>query len=53
MEPRKRYVYVFSTQDGKAPGLNTQLTIEPTGVYFRLDGLGGNYIGGRSPGAKL
>jgi FAD-dependent oxidoreductase domain-containing protein 1 len=49
VEPRKRFVYVFSTQDGNAPGLNTPLTIDPTGTYFRRDGLGGNYIGGRSP----
>ncbi|CAL1675072.1 unnamed protein product [Lasius platythorax] len=45
--PRKRYVYCFHCPDG--PGLNTPLTIDPSGAYFRRDGLGGNYIGGKSP----
>ncbi|KAG7187876.1 hypothetical protein KM043_013855 [Ampulex compressa] len=47
VEPRKRYVYCFHCPDG--PGLNTPLTIDPSGVYFRRDGLGGSYIGGKSP----
>ncbi|XP_011689454.1 PREDICTED: FAD-dependent oxidoreductase domain-containing protein 1-like isoform X2 [Wasmannia auropunctata] len=47
VEPRKRYVYCFHCPDG--PGLNTPLTIDPTGTYFRRDGLGGNFIGGKSP----
>lgn len=51
VEPRKRYVYVFNSQSPDAPALNTPLTIDPTNVYFRRDGLGGNYIGGRSPRA--
>ncbi|XP_018055633.1 PREDICTED: FAD-dependent oxidoreductase domain-containing protein 1-like isoform X1 [Atta colombica] len=45
--PRKRYVYCFHCPDG--PGLNTPLTIDPSGTYFRRDGLGGNFIGGKSP----
>ncbi|KAL6432438.1 hypothetical protein ACFW04_006788 [Cataglyphis niger] len=45
--PRKRYVYCFHCPDG--PGLNTPLTIDPSGTYFRRDGLAGNYIGGKSP----
>lgn len=49
--PRKRYVYVFNSQDPNAPGLNTPLMIDPTNVYFRREGLGGNYIAGRSPTA--
>lgn len=49
--PRKRYVYVFNSQSPDAPGLNTPMTFDPTGVYFRRDGLGGNYIAGRSPAA--
>lgn len=49
VEPRKRYVYVFETQGANYPGLNTPLTIDPNGVYFRRDGLGGNFLGGRSP----
>ncbi|XP_075211393.1 FAD-dependent oxidoreductase domain-containing protein 1-like isoform X2 [Lycorma delicatula] len=47
VEPRKRYVYCFHCPDG--PGLNTPLTIDPTGTYFRREGLCGNYICGRSP----
>lgn len=47
VEPRKRYVYCFHCPDG--PGLNTPLTVDPTGTYFRRDGLAGNYICGRSP----
>ncbi|XP_070156253.1 FAD-dependent oxidoreductase domain-containing protein 1 [Polyergus mexicanus] len=45
--PRKRYVYCFHCPDG--PGLNTPLTIDPSGTYFRREGLAGNYIGGKSP----
>lgn len=46
---RKRFVYVFETQGANYPGLNTPLTIDPNGVYFRRDGLGGNFLAGRSP----
>ncbi|KAL5285254.1 FOXRED1.2 family protein [Megaselia abdita] len=49
VEPRKRYVYVFSTQGDNCPGLATPLTIDPNGTYFRRDGLGGNFLAGRSP----
>lgn len=49
VEPRKRYVYVFETQGDNYPGLNTPLTIDPSNVYFRRDGLGGNFLAGRSP----
>jgi len=50
VEPRKRYVYCFQSQDeAKSPGLNTPMTIDYSGTYFRRDGLGGCYIGGRSP----
>jgi FAD-dependent oxidoreductase domain-containing protein 1 len=31
------------------PGLEAPLTIDPTGVYFRREGLGGHYICGSSP----
>ncbi|KAK1137190.1 hypothetical protein K0M31_001714 [Melipona bicolor] len=47
VEPRKRYVYCFHCPDG--PGLNTPLTIDYTGTYFRREGLAGTYICGRSP----
>ncbi|XP_005181588.2 FAD-dependent oxidoreductase domain-containing protein 1 [Musca domestica] len=49
VEPRKRYVYVINTQGTNAPGLGTPLTVDPCGTYFRRDGLGGNYLCGRSP----
>lgn len=45
--PRKRYVYCFHCPDG--PSLNTPLVIDSSGAYFRRDGLGGNYIAGKSP----
>ncbi|KAG8230939.1 hypothetical protein J437_LFUL002972 [Ladona fulva] len=47
VEPRKRFVYCYHCPDG--PGLNTPLTIDPSGTYFRREGLFGNYIGGKSP----
>ncbi|XP_062870739.1 FAD-dependent oxidoreductase domain-containing protein 1 [Trichomycterus rosablanca] len=47
VEPRKRYVYVVHCPEG--PGLESPLLIDYSGVYFRREGLGGNYITGRSP----
>lgn len=47
VEPRKRYVYVLHCPDG--PGLDTPFVIDHSGVYFRREGLGGNYIAGMSP----
>lgn len=49
VEPRKRFVYCFNCQNDINLGLKVPLTIDPSGTYFRRDGLGGNYIGGRSP----
>lgn len=49
VEPRKRYVYVVSTQGKNCPGLATPLTVDPDGTYFRRDGLCGNFLCGRSP----
>lgn len=50
IEPRKRYVYVYKCNEpeNSAP-LNTPLVIDPSGVYFRREGLSGCYLGGRSP----
>lgn len=42
-----RYVYVVHCPDG--PGLDTPFLIDYSGVYFRREGLGGNYIAGTSP----
>jgi len=47
VEKRKRYVYVPHCPGG--PGLDCPLVIDPTGVYFRREGLGGNYLCGQSP----
>ncbi|XP_047463336.1 FAD-dependent oxidoreductase domain-containing protein 1 [Mugil cephalus] len=47
VEPRKRYVYVAHCPEG--PGLDTPFLIDYSGVYFRREGLGGNYIAGASP----
>ncbi|KAM9299097.1 FAD-dependent oxidoreductase domain-containing protein 1 [Gastrophryne carolinensis] len=47
IEPRKRYIYMFNSPGG--PGLDCPLLIDSSGVYFRREGLGGNYIGGLSP----
>uniref|UniRef100_T1JA01 FAD-dependent oxidoreductase domain-containing protein 1 n=1 Tax=Strigamia maritima TaxID=126957 RepID=T1JA01_STRMM len=47
VEPRKRYVFVYHSQNG--PGIECPLVIDPTGTYFRREGLGGNFVGGRSP----
>ncbi|AWO99705.1 putative FAD-dependent oxidoreductase domain-containing protein 1 [Scophthalmus maximus] len=47
VEPRKRFVYVFHCPDG--PGLDTPFLVDYSGVYFRREGLGGNYIAGASP----
>lgn len=44
---RKRYVYVLHCPDG--PGLSCPLVIDHSGVYCRREGLGGNYICGKSP----
>jgi len=47
IEKRKRYVYVPHCPSG--PGMDCPLVIDPTGVYFRREGLGGNYLCGQSP----
>jgi len=49
VEPRKRYVYCFHAPEG--PGLDCPLTVDPTGTYFRREGLGGHFIAGKSPTA--
>ncbi|XP_066507597.1 FAD-dependent oxidoreductase domain-containing protein 1 [Hoplias malabaricus] len=47
VEPRKRYVYVVHCPDG--PGLECPFLIDYSGFYVRREGLGGNYITGKSP----
>uniref|UniRef100_A0A8C0ZPA5 FAD-dependent oxidoreductase domain-containing protein 1 n=1 Tax=Castor canadensis TaxID=51338 RepID=A0A8C0ZPA5_CASCN len=47
VEPRKRYVYLWHCPQG--PGLEAPLVTNTNGVYFRREGLGNNYLGGRNP----
>lgn len=47
VEPRKRYVYCVHAPEG--PGLDCPLVIDPSGTYFRREGLGGLYLTGCSP----
>ncbi|XP_075420219.1 FAD-dependent oxidoreductase domain-containing protein 1 isoform X1 [Tenrec ecaudatus] len=47
VEPRKRYVYIWHCPQG--PGLESPLVTDTSGAYFRREGLGNNYLGGRSP----
>ncbi|XP_039352109.1 FAD-dependent oxidoreductase domain-containing protein 1 isoform X1 [Mauremys reevesii] len=47
VEPRKRYIFVWHCPDG--PGLDCPMLVDTTGVYFRREGLGGNYLGSLSP----
>jgi len=47
VEPRKRYVFVVHCPDG--PGINCPMVIDPSGLYFRREGLAGLYLVGMSP----
>ncbi|XP_011312053.1 FAD-dependent oxidoreductase domain-containing protein 1 isoform X2 [Fopius arisanus] len=47
VECRKRYVYHFHAPEG--PGINTPMTIDTSGTWFRREGLANHYICGRSP----
>lgn len=47
VEPRKRYVYNIHCPTG--PGLDCPLVIDPSGTYFRREGMGNHYLCGRSP----
>ena len=44
---RKRYVYVAHCPE--APIIDAGLTVDPSGAYFRREGLSGHYICGASP----
>lgn len=48
VEKRKRFVYCFDCKDNP-PILNTPMTIDHTGAYFRRDSLGGTFLAGMSP----
>ncbi|XP_012789423.1 FAD-dependent oxidoreductase domain-containing protein 1 isoform X1 [Sorex araneus] len=47
VEPRKRYMYFWHCPQG--PGLEAPFVADTSGAYFRREGLGHNYVGGRSP----
>nr|XP_035955175.1 FAD-dependent oxidoreductase domain-containing protein 1 isoform X2 [Halichoerus grypus] len=47
VERRKRYVYLWHCPQG--PGLETPFVVDASGVYFRREGLGNNYLGSCSP----
>lgn len=47
VRPRKRMVFPFNCPEG--PKDDCPLVVSPFGVYFRMDGLGGKFISGRSP----
>ena len=44
---RKRYVYVVHCPE--AQNFRLPLTIDPSGTWVRPEGLGGNFLCGRSP----
>ncbi|XP_019864869.1 FAD-dependent oxidoreductase domain-containing protein 1 [Aethina tumida] len=48
VEKRKRYVYNFNCPH-MPPGINTPLTCDFSGMYFRRECLGGSFICGLSP----
>ncbi|XP_014286238.1 FAD-dependent oxidoreductase domain-containing protein 1 isoform X2 [Halyomorpha halys] len=47
VEPRKRYVFNIHCPEG--PGISSPMIIDPSGAYFRREGLGGHYLCGISP----
>lgn len=47
VEPRKRYVFNIHCPDG--PGIRSPMIIDPSGAYFRREGLTGHYLCGISP----
>ena len=42
-----RFIYVFNCPEG--PGLDCPFLVDYSGIYFRREGMGGNYIAGTSP----
>ncbi|XP_017060950.1 FAD-dependent oxidoreductase domain-containing protein 1 [Drosophila ficusphila] len=47
IDARKRYMYAISSQAQSAPGMTMPMTMDPSGIFIRRDGLGGNYICGQ------
>jgi FAD-dependent oxidoreductase domain-containing protein 1 len=48
IEKRDRYVFSFDCPESP-PGINTPMTVDHSGLYFRRNGLGGSFIAGVSP----
>ncbi|XP_017014632.2 FAD-dependent oxidoreductase domain-containing protein 1 [Drosophila takahashii] len=46
IDERKRFMYALNSQAQSAPGMAMPMTIDPSGIFIRRDGLGGNYICG-------
>ncbi|XP_016978966.1 FAD-dependent oxidoreductase domain-containing protein 1 [Drosophila rhopaloa] len=46
IDARKRFMYAINSQAQSAPGMTMPMTIDPSGIFIRRDGLGGNYICG-------
>ncbi|KAJ3656076.1 hypothetical protein Zmor_015178 [Zophobas morio] len=51
IKTRNRYVYKFDCLE-TPPGINTPMTVDYSGIYFRRNGLGGSFIGGVAPSEK-
>jgi len=47
IDARKRHMYAINSQAQSAPGMSMPMTIDPTGIFIRRDGLNGNYICGQ------
>ncbi|XP_017117116.1 FAD-dependent oxidoreductase domain-containing protein 1 [Drosophila elegans] len=47
IDERKRYLYAINSLAQSAPGMSMPMTIDPSGIFIRRDGLGGNYICGQ------
>ncbi|XP_011197798.2 FAD-dependent oxidoreductase domain-containing protein 1 [Bactrocera dorsalis] len=45
---RNNYAYMFNSDDINTPGIGTPCVVDLSGVYFRRDGLTGNYVTGFS-----
>ncbi|XP_070582043.1 FAD-dependent oxidoreductase domain-containing protein 1-like [Ptychodera flava] len=50
VEPRKRFAFVINSLNG--PGLECPVLVDPSGMCFRRDGLGGNFICSMEPGEE-
>ena len=47
---RRQRGYVFTVEARAGPGLNTPLTLDPSGLFLRREGHAGDYLVGKLPG---